>query len=181
LTLPVLQAVDAARKANSPKCWKEVLFACVDAKEFRLAQLAGLSIIINADDLDEVGHALLMPQGAARQCWLPWPPFSLARGLLSALGPLPAYSAGLQVSEYYQRRGHFEELLSLLESGIGLERAHMGIFTELGALYARYRPEKLLEHLKLFSTRINIPRLIRSVVYSGCSAAASGWPSTPNA
>lgn len=38
---------------------------------------------------------------------------------------------GPQVSEYYQRRGHFEELLSLLESGIGLERAHMGIFTEL--------------------------------------------------
>lgn len=36
-----------------------------------------------------------------------------------------------QVSEYYQRRGHFEPLLSLLESGIGLERAHMGIFTEL--------------------------------------------------
>lgn len=49
-----LQAVDAARKANSPKVWKEVLFACVDAAEFRLAQLAGLSIIVNADDLDEV-------------------------------------------------------------------------------------------------------------------------------
>ncbi|KAL6748149.1 vesicle coat protein clathrin, heavy chain [Haematococcus lacustris] len=112
------QAVDAARKANNPRVWKEVLFACVDVKEFRLAQLAGLSIIVNADDLDEV-------------------------------------------SEYYQKRGHYDELLSLLDSGIGLERAHMGIFTELGALYARYRPEKLLEHLKLFSTRINIPRLIR--------------------
>lgn len=37
----------------------------------------------------------------------------------------------------------------------------MGIFTELGTLYARYRPEKLMEHLKLFATRINIPRLIR--------------------
>ncbi len=37
----------------------------------------------------------------------------------------------IQVSEYYQRRGYFEELISLLESGIGLERAHMGIFTEL--------------------------------------------------
>jgi hypothetical protein len=30
-----------------------------------------------------------------------------------------------------------------------------------GALYARYRHEKLLEHLKLFNNRINIPRLIR--------------------
>jgi clathrin heavy chain len=28
-------------------------------------------------------------------------------------------------------------------------------------MYARYRTEKLLEHLKLFSTRLNIPRLIR--------------------
>mmetsp|Transcript_18521 Transcript_18521/g.52003 ORF Transcript_18521/g.52003 Transcript_18521/m.52003 type:complete len:1694 (+) Transcript_18521:108-5189(+) len=111
-------AVDAARKANSPRCWKEVMFACVDAQEFRLAQLAGLSIIVNADDLDEA-------------------------------------------SEYYQRRGYFNELIQLLENGIGLERAHMGIFTELGALYARYRHEKLLEHLKLFCNRINIPRLIR--------------------
>ena len=45
--------------------------------------------------------------------------------------PLP------QVSEFYQSRGYFEELLTLLESGIGLERAHMGIFTELGVLYAK--------------------------------------------
>ena len=29
-------------------------------------------------------------------------------------------------------------------------------------LYAKYKPEKLMEHLKLFSTRINIPKLIRT-------------------
>jgi len=62
----------------------------VEEGEFRLAQLCGLNIIINADDLEEV-------------------------------------------SEFYQRRGFFEELIALLESGLGLERAHMGIFTELGA------------------------------------------------
>jgi clathrin heavy chain len=38
--------VDAARKANSAKTWKEVCFACVDAEEFRLAQICGLNIII---------------------------------------------------------------------------------------------------------------------------------------
>ncbi len=43
------------------------------------------------------------------------------------------------MSETYQRKGHFDELIALMESGIGLERAHMGIFTELGILYARYR------------------------------------------
>ncbi|XP_031504646.1 clathrin heavy chain 2-like isoform X1 [Nymphaea colorata] len=111
-------AVDAARKANSSKTWKEVCFACVDAEEFRLAQICGLNIIIQVDDLEEV-------------------------------------------SEYYQDRGCFDELISLMESGLGLERAHMGIFTELGILYARYRPDKLMEHIKLFSTRLNIPKLIR--------------------
>ncbi|KAE8723368.1 Clathrin heavy chain 1 [Hibiscus syriacus] len=112
-------AVDAARKANSAKTWKEVCFACVDAEEFRLAQICGLNVIIQVDDLEEV-------------------------------------------SEYYQNRGCFNELISLMESGLGLERAHMGLFTELGVLYARYRPEKLMEHIKLFSTRLNIPKLIRA-------------------
>ncbi|RLM85368.1 Clathrin heavy chain 2 -like protein [Panicum miliaceum] len=112
-------AVDAARKANSAKTWKEVCFACVDAEEFRLAQICGLNIIVQVDDLEEV-------------------------------------------SEYYQNRGCFNELIALMESGLGLERAHMGIFTELGVLYARYRPEKLMEHIKLFSTRLNIPKLIRA-------------------
>lgn len=111
-------AVDAARKANSPRTWKEVCYACVEESEFKLAQLCGLNIIVTADDLYEV-------------------------------------------SEFYQARGHSSELIALLESGIGLERAHMGIFTELGVLYARYRPEKLMEHLKLFSARLNIPALIR--------------------
>ncbi|KAL0317059.1 UNVERIFIED_CONTAM: Clathrin heavy chain 1 [Sesamum angustifolium] len=112
-------AVDAARKANSAKTWKEVCFACVDAEEFRLAQICGLNIIVQVDDLEEV-------------------------------------------SQYYQDRGCFNELISLMESGLGLERAHMGIFTELGVLYARYRHEKLMEHIKLFSTRLNIPKLIRA-------------------
>jgi clathrin heavy chain len=111
-------AVDAARKANSSKTWKEVCFACVEQEEYRLAQLCGLSIIVNADDLEDV-------------------------------------------SDFYQGRGKFEELISLMEAGLGLERSHMGIFTELGILYAKYKLDKLMEHLKLFSNKINIPKLIR--------------------
>ena len=111
-------AVDAARKANSSKTWKEVCYACVEESEFKLAQLCALNIIVAADDLAEV-------------------------------------------SAFYQERGHTDQLITLMESGIGLEKAHMGIFTELGILYARYRPEKLMEHLKLFSTRLNVPQLIR--------------------
>lgn len=42
----------------------------------------------------------------------------------------------------YERRGHFEEIVSLLEAGLSLERAHMGIFTELSILLSKYRPAK---------------------------------------
>eukprot|EP00824_Muranothrix_gubernata_P004637 TRINITY_DN15925_c0_g1_i1.p1 TRINITY_DN15925_c0_g1~~TRINITY_DN15925_c0_g1_i1.p1 ORF type:complete len:1721 (+),score=473.39 TRINITY_DN15925_c0_g1_i1:271-5163(+) len=112
------QAVDAAKKANSTRTWKEVNIACVDAEEFRLAQVCALHIIIHADELEE---------------------------LISA----------------YEVRGYFSELISVMEGGLGLERAHMGIFTELGVLYAKYRSEKLMEHLKVFWSRVNIPRLIR--------------------
>ncbi|KIM72898.1 hypothetical protein PILCRDRAFT_15706 [Piloderma croceum F 1598] len=38
----------------------------------------------------------------------------------------------------HERRGHFDEVLSLLEAGLSLERAHMGVFIELGILYSKY-------------------------------------------
>ncbi|KZT27788.1 clathrin heavy chain 1 [Neolentinus lepideus HHB14362 ss-1] len=62
----------------------------------------------------------------------------------------------------YERKGHFDEVLALLEAALSLERAHMGIFTELSILYSKYRPEKLMEHLKLFVSRINIPKVIKA-------------------
>lgn len=31
-------------------------------------------------------------------------------------------------------------MISVLEAGVGLERAHIGIFTELAILYAKYKP-----------------------------------------
>merc|ERR1719479_329081 len=63
---------------------------------------------------------------------------------------------------YYQDRGFFEELMILLEASLGLERAHMGMFTEVSILYSRYKPEKLKEHLDLFWSRVNIPKVLRA-------------------
>lgn len=34
------------------------------------------------------------------------------------------------------------------------------MFTELSILYAKYRPQAMMEHLKLFWSRINIPKVI---------------------
>jgi clathrin heavy chain len=67
-----------------------------------------------------------------------------------------------EVCKYYQNRGRFNELISLMEKGIELECSHESIFTELGVLYARYRPEMLMEHIKLFSTKLNSLKLFQA-------------------
>ncbi|CAI9724428.1 clathrin heavy chain 1 isoform X1 [Octopus vulgaris] len=67
-----------------------------------------------------------------------------------------------ELINYYQDRGFFEELITLLEAALGLERAHMGMFTELAILYSKYKPEKMREHLELFWSRVNIPKVLRA-------------------
>lgn len=112
-------AVECARKANSTKVWKQVNEACVAKKEFRLAQICGLNLIVHAEELADL----------VRQ---------------------------------YERNGYFDELIALLEAGLGLERAHMGMFTELGIALSKYHPDRVMEHLRLFWSRINIPKMIRA-------------------
>lgn len=112
-------AVECARKANSIKVWRQVNEACVAKKEFRLAQICGLNLIVDAEEL------------------------------------------GALVKQY-ERNGYFDELISLLEAGLGLERAHMGMFTELGIALSKYHPERVMEHLRIFWGRINIPKMIRA-------------------
>eukprot|EP00746_Dinoflagellata_sp_MGD_P067668 gnl/MRDRNA2_/MRDRNA2_27935_c0_seq2.p1 gnl/MRDRNA2_/MRDRNA2_27935_c0~~gnl/MRDRNA2_/MRDRNA2_27935_c0_seq2.p1 ORF type:complete len:1218 (-),score=298.35 gnl/MRDRNA2_/MRDRNA2_27935_c0_seq2:236-3889(-) len=113
------QAVEAARKANAPKTWKEVNIACVAAQEFKCAQIAGMYIIVHPDHLEEL------------IC-------------------------------HYEKFGYFEELITLLDNGLGNERAHIGMFTELGVLYAKYKPEKLMDFIKMNTAKLNIPKLIRA-------------------
>jgi hypothetical protein len=71
------------------RVWKQVNAACVDKKEFRLAQICGLNLIVHAEELP---------------------------ALLSL----------------YERNGYFDEIISLMEGGLGLERAHM--VSSLGCL-----------------------------------------------
>ncbi|KAK9476898.1 hypothetical protein V1514DRAFT_335500 [Lipomyces japonicus] len=112
-------AVDSARKAGSVKVWKQVNEACIAKREFRLAQICGLNLIVHAEELQALVKS-------------------------------------------YENQGYFDELIALLEQGLGLERAHMGMFTELAILYSKYHPERMMEHLKLFWSRINIPKAIRA-------------------
>ncbi|KAG1708834.1 hypothetical protein DVH05_022455 [Phytophthora capsici] len=63
---------------------------------------------------------------------------------------------------HYEKRGHSTELLKLMEQGLGLEGAHAGIFTELAILYSKYLPSKLMEHIKIFHSRMNVSKILRA-------------------
>jgi clathrin heavy chain len=63
---------------------------------------------------------------------------------------------------HYEAAGRTTELMNLMEQGLGLDNAHSGVFTELGILYCKYLPEKLMEHIKIFWSRMNIVKLLRS-------------------
>lgn len=89
------EAVESAKKANSPKTWKELCFACVEAKEYQMANVAGANIIIHPDHLEELIN-------------------------------------------HYENMGCADQMIELLQNGMQSERAHIGIFTELGHLYAKY-------------------------------------------
>eukprot|EP00425_Heterocapsa_triquetra_P012914 CAMPEP_0195155382 /NCGR_PEP_ID=MMETSP0448-20130528/184129_1 /TAXON_ID=66468 /ORGANISM="Heterocapsa triquestra, Strain CCMP 448" /LENGTH=1710 /DNA_ID=CAMNT_0040194169 /DNA_START=8 /DNA_END=5137 /DNA_ORIENTATION=+ len=113
------QAVEAARKANNPKTWREVNIACVQAGQFRCAETAAMHIIVHPDHLEELINQ-------------------------------------------YESNGNFDELLTVLESGLSSERAHVGMYTELSILYAKYKPEKLMDFIKINTAKLNIPKIINA-------------------
>ncbi len=100
------------------RVWKQVHAACIEKSEFRLAQICGLNIIVHAVSIQTLQFVINLNI------------LFIQQEELSVLIQL------------YERRGHFEEIIGLLEAGLSLERAHMGIFTELSTLLSRYRPAK---------------------------------------
>jgi len=67
-----------------------------------------------------------------------------------------------EVVSYYSDLGHFSHLVSLFEQGLGLEDAHIGIFTELGVLYTKHVPGKVMEHCKVFFSKLNVSKVVRA-------------------
>ncbi|PVU92092.1 hypothetical protein BB561_004043 [Smittium simulii] len=111
-------AVECCKKANSIVIWRQVNNICISKKEFKLAEVCGLNLIVNAEELDPLVRL-------------------------------------------YESLGHIDQVCQLLETGINLERAHMGIFTMLAVLYVKYNPDKAMDFLKLYWGRINIPKVIK--------------------
>lgn len=110
-------ALEYAKKANTPKTWKELCIACLSAKEYRLANAAGMNIVIHPDHLDELVNN-------------------------------------------YEKFGVPNEAISLLEQARLINKT-LTIFTELGVLYAKYSPEKLLGLISENFANINVTKLMR--------------------
>ena len=113
------EAVECARKASSVKTWKEVNQACVEAKEWRLAEVAGLHILKSPDHVDDL-------------------------------------------VAFYESRGHFAELIALFEKGLAAEGANKSVFTGLAVLYAKHTPEKLLEHIRTYGSRLIMGKVMHA-------------------
>jgi clathrin heavy chain len=67
-----------------------------------------------------------------------------------------------EVVAFYSDLGNFTQLVTLFEQGLGLEEAHIGIFTELGILYTKHVPEKVMEHCKIFFSKLNVGKVVRA-------------------
>ena len=53
-------------------------------------------------------------------------------------------------------------MIQLLEQGLQLERAPQVLFTELGVVYAKHRPDNLMNYIRAYVQRVNIPKLLRA-------------------
>jgi len=113
------QALEAAKKANNTKTWKEIAIACLRAGEYKLASVAGGNIVIHPDHLEDLVR-------------------------------------------YYEKFDVAEEMIILLESCLGTERSHIGIFTELGMMYAKFKPNKLMDYIRNYFQKINTSKLLRA-------------------
>eukprot|EP01061_Rhynchopus_euleeides_P041560 TRINITY_DN72735_c0_g1_i1.p1 TRINITY_DN72735_c0_g1~~TRINITY_DN72735_c0_g1_i1.p1 ORF type:complete len:1707 (+),score=915.97 TRINITY_DN72735_c0_g1_i1:88-5208(+) len=65
-----------------------------------------------------------------------------------------------ELIHFFESRGRVEELMGLLKQGLSSDRAHVGMFTELAVLYAKYKCDKLMEHVKLWKARLNCHKVV---------------------
>lgn len=67
-----------------------------------------------------------------------------------------------ELSRQYELYDKPEEMIALLESSLTIERTHIGIFTELGIFYAKYKPEKLMDFVRNYFQKLNVSKLLKT-------------------
>lgn len=67
-----------------------------------------------------------------------------------------------EVIDYYEERGHFQQIINVLDAAINHKRVHPAIFTELAVLLSKYREDQLLNFCRMWHGKLNIPRVCRA-------------------
>ncbi|KTF74352.1 hypothetical protein cypCar_00016021 [Cyprinus carpio] len=156
----------ARKKARESYVETELIFAL--AKTNRLAELEEFINGPNNAHIQQVGDRCYDEKmyEAAKLLYNNVSNFGRLASTLVHLGEYQAAVDGARKANstrtWKEDRGYFEELITLLEAALGLERAHMGMFTELAILYSKFKPQKMREHLELFWSRVNIPKVLRA-------------------
>ncbi|MEJ1272266.1 clathrin heavy polypeptide (Hc) [Cricetulus griseus] len=156
----------ARKKARESYVETELIFAL--AKTNRLAELEEFINGPNNAHIQQVGDRCYDEKmyDAAKLLYNNVSNFGRLASTLVHLGEYQAAVDGARKANstrtWKEDRGYFEELITMLEAALGLERAHMGMFTELAILYSKFKPQKMREHLELFWSRVNIPKVLRA-------------------
>jgi len=181
------EAVDAARQADRVPTWRLVGFACLDHAELALvrssAKRAKTGTLASAESTlaggaradapapapsaSVLGSVKLLDDDSAvggkrarRKADADNSAEKLLRLAHVCCLRLVIEEAELaDVVEEYESWGHYNALLDLLEAALSHDRAHSALFTELGVLLARYRPDGLMDHCRLWHGRIRPSRV----------------------
>jgi clathrin heavy chain len=131
-------AVDAARKANSTRSWKEVCLACQISyaaiiNTFRVLFFNITRILLClVSRLPFENHLLISLVCAFQVCYVC---VEVEQYRLAQICGHYVVMHADELINFYQTPGYPNELMALLEASLGLERAHMGLFTELRYLF----------------------------------------------
>lgn len=68
----------------------------------------------------------------------------------------------MECIEYYEDRGHFQEIINVLEAAINHKKAHPAIFTETAVLLSKYRESQMLNFCRMWHSKLTIPRVCRA-------------------
>ncbi|CAM9096095.1 unnamed protein product [Lampetra planeri] len=167
----VKEAIDSYIKADDPSAYMEVVGdRCYDEKMYEAAKLL-YNNVSNfgrlASTLVHLGEYQAAVDGARKaNSTRTWKEvcFACVDGTEFRLAQMCGLHIVVHADEleelinYYQDRGYFEELITMLEAALGLERAHMGMFTELAILYSKFKPQKMREHLELVLVQSQHPQ-----------------------
>ncbi len=66
-----------------------------------------------------------------------------------------------EMVQFYELHESPDEAAIMLEQALANEKSHVGVFTELASLYAKYKQHKLLDFIKAYFGKLNVTKLSR--------------------